>query len=249
MNPFANTQNTSGDKIGGEQDRLGGFQVHNTDVYPATIKLAYAGVSAGGANSMTFEVELDGGGKYSWTEWVTSGTAKGCLPYFEKDGEKQYLPGFNRANAISLMTTGKELGATNFEEKMVKLYNSNTKTEVPTPTKVAVDMIGKKILLGIIKIATNKQAATGNLDANGKKVYADTNEVREINEVDKVFHYETRRTLQEAMAKVETAVFIDQWLEANKGKIRDKFKKVEGGAVAGAPAGGSDAKPSESLFS
>lgn len=252
-NPFASTANTSGDKIGGETDRLGGFRVYDTDVYEATIKNAYAGKSDGGANNMTFEVELADGSKYSWVEWVTSGDAKGNLPYFidKNSGEKQYLPGFNRFNAIALMTAGKEPAALTFEEKHVKIYSYAAKAEVPTPVQVAVELLGKKILLGIEKHKVNKQVKSGQKLANGKDEYVDGPESREVNEVSKVFHFETRRTLQEAMAKQEEAVFIDKWTESNKGKVKDKMKPAAvGTGTAGAPSasGGSD-KPTTSLFS
>ncbi|AUV61818.1 single strand DNA binding protein [Pseudomonas phage Littlefix] len=251
-NPFASTANTAGEKIGGESDRLGGFRVYDTDVYEATIKNAYAGKSDGGAANMTFEVEMADGSKYSWVEWVTSGNEKGNLPYYinKQSGEKEYLPGFNRFNAIALMTAGKEPAALVFEEKHVKIYSYAAKAEVPTPVQVAVELLGKKILLGIEKHKVNKQVKSGKQLPNGKDEYVDGPEAREVNEVSKVFHFETRRTLQEAIAKLDAGVFIDKWTEANKGKVKDKMKPVAGGATAGAPnaSGGSD-KPTASLFS
>lgn len=247
-NPFANTSNTSGEKIGGDEDRLGGFRIHDTDVYEATVKVAYAGSADSGASNMNFEVELADGSTYKWTEWVTSGTAKGGLNYFvDAKGEKQYLPGFNRFNSMAMMMTGKEPHQLTFEEKHVKLYSSAAKAEVPTPVKVAVELTGKKILLAIEKQLVNKQAKTGNKLPNGKDEYADTNEPREVNEVTKVFHFESRRTLKEAIAKLEKGEFIDKWIEANKGKVKDRMKPVVGGATAGAPVT-ADSKPTESLF-
>lgn len=254
VNPFAATANTTGEKIGGETDRLGGFRVFDTDAYEVTIRNAYAGKSDGGANNMTFEVEMADGTKYSWVEWVTSGTSKGCLPYFvDKEGEKQYLPGFNRFNAIALMTAGKEPAALKFEEKHVKIYNYAAKADVPTPVQVAVELLGKKIYIGIEKHKVNKQVKNGEKLPSGKDKYVNGPEAVEKNEVTKIFHFETKRTLKEAIAKLETGEFFDQWVEKNKGKVFDKMKPSEVGAgTAGAPgasAQSGDKPATASLFS
>ena len=59
-------------------DRLGGFQIRATDIYPATIKAAYAGQSAGGARNVTIVAELPDG-EYSETIYVTN--KKGVYAY------------------------------------------------------------------------------------------------------------------------------------------------------------------------
>ena len=70
--------NLSNDGLEQTQDRLGGFNVRETDVYEATIKVAYAGQSAGGARNVTLVVNLPDG-EYSETIYVTN--KKGCLLY------------------------------------------------------------------------------------------------------------------------------------------------------------------------
>lgn len=252
INPFASTANTTGEKIAGEQDRLGGFLI-DSDAYEATIKQAYAGKSDGGAASMSYEVEFANGRTFKWTEWTTSGDAKGNKPYWvdEKTGNKNYLPGFNRARAIANMAAGKELHELKFEIRQVKLYNKVAETEVPTPTAVAVELLGKKVYLGIQKQLVNKTADSGEKTAAGKPIYKRIAEGREVNEVDKIFHFPSKRTLQEAEAKLDTAEFFDAWLAENKGKVVKKMKKAEmetpaGGGTSGAPG---EAKPTTaSLF-
>lgn len=242
-NPFAATANTDGDKIEQESDRLAGNFIWDTDAYLVTINAAYAGKSAGGASSMSYEVTGPDGRKFKWTEWVTSGDAKGNKPYFEKDGQKTYLPGYNRSNAIALLTTEKELHALIFEEKVIKLRNATTKTDVPTPVQMATGIIGKQIILGIAKQEVNKQAK----GADGK--YVDTAETRFTNEVDKIFYAKDKRTVAELRNKTTEAEFYAKWLEANKGKVIDRVKKVAAGAQAGAPGAANDAAPTDSLFS
>lgn len=245
MNPFANTANTTGETIEQESDRLGGSFIWDTDAYLVTIKNAYSDKSAGGAASMNYEVTGEDGRNFRFTEWVTSGDAKGNKPYFEKDGKKTYLPGFNRANAIAMLTTEKELSGLKFEEKLVKIRNKDTKTDVPTPKAVAVEMIGKQVYLGILKIESNKSVKVGD-------VYKMTAETRFENEVDKVFYAKDKRTIAELRAKSPESEFYAKWVETNKGKTVNKVKAAEvaGGATAGAPgqAANADSVPTDSLF-
>lgn len=55
--------------------------------------------------------------------WMTSGTAKGCKNYYEdRNGTKQYLPGFLIANSIALLTVVAELSQLETETKVVNVY-------------------------------------------------------------------------------------------------------------------------------
>lgn len=246
-NPFGDSIQQSND-IKGNEDRLGGFRIHESDIYPAEIVLAYFGESKGGARMMNYEVKLPDGSKFSWVEYVTSGRDKGQKNYSEKDGEKSYLPGYIRANAIANMCAGKDLDKLSFEDKTLKLYNYDAKAEVPTPAKVAVELIGKTVYLGIHKVLTNK-SVKGMKD--GKEAWLRTAETKEENIVDKVFHYPKKLTLSEAVEKAEEPKFFDQWLERHKGKVINRVKEAETTAgTAGAPgqSGGANDKPSSSLF-
>ena len=55
MSVFGNLTN---DGLEETNDRLGGFNVRDTDASDATIKVAYAGQSAGGARNVTLVVNL-----------------------------------------------------------------------------------------------------------------------------------------------------------------------------------------------
>lgn len=246
MNPFANTVNTSNEQIEGDSDRLGGSFVWDSAAYEVTILSAYAGKSAGGAGSMNFEVQGADGRKFKFTEWVSSGDAKGNKPYYEKDGKKSYLPGFNNVNAIAMFTTHKELGALTFETKLVKLRNKDTKTDVPTEVPMAVELIGKKFILGLLKVETNKTTKVGNEYLPvAKKGEPGVPETRFENEIGKVFYLDNKCTiaeLREAKQKgtAPVAAFYDQWVEANTGKVinkvkTDKLVAAPGDGPAGAP--------------
>lgn len=247
MNPFANTVNTTNDAIEGDSDRLGGSFIWDSAAYLVTILAAYAGKSAGGAGSMNFEVQGPDGRKFKFTEWVTSGDAKGNKPYYEKDGKKSYLPGFNNVNAIAMFCTKKELNALTFESKIVKLRNKDTKSDVPTEMPMATELLGKQFILGLVKVETNKTKKVGNeykpvADATGAPV------TRFENEVGKIFFADNNCTiaeLREAKQKGITPVadFYPKWAEANTGKVINKVKKDglvpenDGVGPAGTPTG------------
>jgi hypothetical protein len=257
LNPFANTANTTNESIETDSDRLGGGFVWDTDAYEVTILSAFAAKSKGGAGSMTLEVQSADGRKHKFTEWVTSGDAKGNKPYYERDGKKSYLPGFNNMNAIAMFCAKKELNALTFETKIVKLRNFDTKTDVPTEVPMAVELIGKKFILGLLKVEENKTKKVGNdylpvADATGAPI------TKFNNEIGKIFFADNKCTIAELRqakqsGSTPTAEFYDKWVEANKGKVIDKVKKdglvpeAGGAGPAGTPtdAGGAEV---DSLF-
>lgn len=249
FNPFASMV-TSNEAKGEDTDHLGGnFGPIDTGVYDMTIKMAYAIVSKGGANGVVFEFASEDGKKtVSLTEYISSGKDKGYTNYYEdkQTGEKKLLPGYLKVDSIALLATMQELGAQTWEEKLVPIYNYDAKGEVPTKVPVCTSMLGCKIKLGVLKINENK---TKKNDATGK--YDKINEAREINEVNKIFHAETGKTIQEYREKVENAEFLAKWIAKYGTATIDKFKTVAGAPVAGAPAGQAAAgggKPTASLF-
>lgn len=244
-NPFGDSiVNNTGKEVAGEKDTLGGFRVLDSGVYDFTISAAYAGMADSGAKSMTYVGKLADGSEFSFTEWVTAGTAKGGKSFtVNEKGEASYLPGFNRANAIAMLTLEKGLGDLVFSAAIIKKWNKAAQAEINTEVQMASELIGKTIALGIQKQIVNKQAQNKTTNK-----WEDTNEKRETNEVDKIFQVGTRRTLQEALAKQAEGEFVTKWIEANK-EPRNRFKEVAnapGAATGGAPTGD---KPTTSLFS
>jgi len=93
-----------------EKDVLGGRTVFPTGLYTMVIDMAYLDTSKGGAVNLNLTFKDASGRSFNQTLYLTSGTAKGGLNYYTaKDGTKRYLPGFNQANAICRLTTGKEI--------------------------------------------------------------------------------------------------------------------------------------------
>lgn len=237
---------TSDESIANEKDSVGGGGVLESNIYPAKVTLAYVTKSNGGAIGLVFAAKTTEGRDIKQTLWMTSGTEKGCKNYYEKDGQKNYLPGFLAANALALLTTGKEVSELETETKVVNVYNSDAKAEVPTKVEMIMDLLGKDILIGLIKQTVNK---TKKDEVTG--VYLPTGETRDENEIDKFFRASDRKTTAEIRAQAEEAKFADTWLQKWEGKVKDKSSKTAATGTPGAPRAAAPAaakKPATSLF-
>lgn len=246
-NPFGNLTN---DGLEETEDRLGGgYQPLETDLYTGVIKAFYAGKSKSSDArnvSVLFQV---GDKEYRETIYVTNKNGENWFLNKDDKTKKVPLPGFTTIDDICLAATGQALADQAWEEKTIKLYDYDLKKEVPTVVMMAVDVIGKTVSLGIQKILENK----GEKQADGS--YEPGPETREINSIVKAFHTETKMTMAEARAGKEAGEFWDQWVEKNKGVVRDnrKIKDGQAGSVAGkaapkAGATGATTAPRKSLF-
>lgn len=238
--------NMTTDGLEQAQDRLGGFSLKETDIYPGTIKAAYAGKSEGGAMNITLIVDL-AGSEYRETIYISNKKGENFFLNPQDNTKKVPLPGFTTINDICLIAVGKPLSEMGTEEKVFNVYDKDAKRELPKTVQMLTELIGGKIALGIVKSIVNKSEK----DAAG--VYQPTAETREENTIDKVFHPEEKKTVAEAV-NGQDGGFWDKWLEKNKGKTIDKRKVKDGQAGSSsrpAPAAGgqSSAAPArQSLF-
>ena len=231
-----------------ETDSVGGGGVLESGLYPMKVTMAYLEKSAGGALAVSLHLEGVNGGQTRQKLWVASGDAKGNKNYYEtQQGEKRYLPGFNNANALCLLTVGKELGQMTTEEKLVKIYSFDAGAEVPTKVEVLTDLIGQEILTGLQKQIVDKRVKAD----DGS--YQPTGETREENEIDKFFRASDRMTTAEIRAEATEAAFAETWENKWTGNTRDRSSKGGTGQTgapstpaANAPAAGK--KPTASLF-
>lgn len=214
-------------------DRLGGFQIRATDIYPATIKAAYAGQSAGGARNVTIVAELPDG-EYSETIYVTNKKGENWFLNQNDKSKKVPLPGFTTIDDICLVTTGKPLAEQDSEEKVVKVYDFDERKELPKAVPMLVDLIGQTLFLGIVQQTVDKNQKN---ESTGE--YEPTGETRDENVIEKVFHDPTKMTVVEARQGATEPVFYEKWLSKNKGNIRNKAKGADGkGTQSGRPGGG-----------
>lgn len=223
-------------------DRLGGGFLVDSDIYKMRVKVAYVGTSKGGAMSITFLLD-NNGQEYRETFYVRSKEGK---PYYETKNKQQApLPGFSIVNDICLITTEKELEQQAHDQKVLNIWDSDAKKELPKSVHVLTDLAGKEVALGIIRRKVNKAEQ----DSSGK--WVDTAESKEENITDKVFHPELKVTVTEAKKGME-AKFWDAWLSKNKGQVPDKRTiKDDAPAASGSapkPTSGGSAPVKKSLF-
>lgn len=224
-----------------QQDRLGGQYTVDSGLYDATIKLAYITNSQSSKAKCVVTVLDLNGFELTTRTWVTNSQGK---PTYEKNNKKFTLPGYELINDMCLMSTGIGLAEQTIEDKTIKVYDPNEQKEVDKNMPVITSVLGKPVTVAVLKVIENKQKK-GN---DGK--YHDINEKREINEIDKFFHTETKMTTVEVMKKTQIAeadLFYTKWGEKNSGKTRDKYKEVAG--TAPSSGSGAPSKQSKSLFS
>ena len=194
-----------------EAQDFDGKRTVDTGVYTGKIKLAYLDKSKGGANSVNLQLDVEGK-TVNFTEYVTSGTEKGCLNYYVKDGKKRLLPGMEKMNHLSLAVTGSDLSKQTVEPKVIKIWDFDLKKEAPVKRDVITSLNGKDIVLAIQEIQENK--------------YSDPTKSVSKNEIVKVLVTDTKQTLAEKAADKEAA-WADNWESKNKGVIKDNFKAPE----------------------
>lgn len=238
---------TTSNDIAAEKDSVGGGSVLDSNVYNFTVKLAYLQKAASDALSLVVHLTTEDNKEVRQQFWMTSGKEKGCKNYYvDKKGDKQYLPGFNMANSLCLLTVGKEISQMETETKVVNVYSKEASAEVPTNVEMLTELLGKQVLGGLIKQVVDKNVK----DAAGN--YVPSGETREENELDKLFRERDGKTTAEILAQAPEAVFIETWKKKWVGQVRDRASKQAGTAGApkagAAPAGGTS-KPQNSLFS
>ena len=219
--------------IQADKDVLGGskFGAWESGVYDTVIELAYVDESKGGAMNINFVFKTAEGKELRQHIYVTSGKEKGQTNYYtDKDGNKKYLPGFTQANDLCLLSAGEALSDIETETKTISLYSSEQKKEVPTKKEVLVDLIGKEVTLGVVKVIEDKYNKPG--------------ETRTINDISKVFRTSDHLTANEIRSEETEATFYAAWKEKNTGIVINKAGK-NGAAAAGSAT--ADA-PKKSLF-
>lgn len=233
----------SDNTIENEKDSVGGGGVLESGLYEFKILSAYVTKAASEAIGIVLNFENADKKRLRQTVYITSGKEKGGSNFYtdQKTGEKKYLPGYLMANSLALLTTGKEINELDTEDKVIPVYNSEAKKEIPTKVDMIMDLVGKDVLLGVLKQTVDKTAK----DGAGK--YVPTGETRDENEIDKIFRASDRMTTAEIRGNAEVAVFADTW--ANKWTGITKNKATKTGATSGLPKVGSGTpKPGTSLF-
>jgi hypothetical protein len=214
-------------KGGKETDRLGGGGVLETAVYPFVLDSIYTTESKKSAVGIVVNLLVgDNQQKYSETFWITTGSDKGCNPYYEKDGQKNWLPSYVMLDSFTNMINGKGITDQDTDTRVLNIYDYETQKEIPTKVETLVDLLGIKGFVAITKVRSNKQV-------KGDNGYVDSPEERFTNQVSKFFNSEKQTATEKAAGVAGT--FADKWAEKYNGKVTDKYKEVKG-VAAGAPS-------------
>ena len=231
------------DDVKEEKISLGAGGVWETNVYPCIIEAAYVSVAKTEAIFVNIHARREDGQVLKTALCVQSGKAKGSKNYWvdKKNGDKQYLPGFNQANAISLLSVGKGINELDEETKVIKLWDFDASKELPKEVPMLVELVNQEITLGVLKQVEDKNVKNENGD------YVPSGETREVNEVERVFRTSDGLNTLEIKAGETEAVFIHDWKKKWEGKVKNKSKGATAGTTAGAPAG-SAAAPKKSIF-
>lgn len=233
------------DSIKEAKDSVGGNGPLESGIYNFNVALAYLGKAESGALSLNLHLKSDEGHELRQTLWMTSGKNKGGKNYYEKNGEKHYLPGFTLAEHLSLLTVGKSIADLDTEEKVVSLYSFEAQAEVPTKVQVLTDLLGKEVIGAVFKQTVDKTKK------NESGEYLPTGETRDENELDKFFRARDQLTVAEIRAQASEPAFINTWRDKWAGKTRNRSKGANGNnGTAGAPSAAAqpENKPKNSLF-
>lgn len=238
-NAFGNLNN---EQMEQNRDVLGGgFQPFESNAYPATIKAAYSTKSQHGALGLGLILLIDGR-EYSETIWVTNRDGK---PYYVRDDKKIPLPGYANADELCLLVTGKGLAEQAQEEKVIKLYDFQARSEVPTKVQMLVDLLGAKINVGLLKTLEDKNSR------NDDGSYSPTGQTRDANSINKFFHGESLLTLNEVKAAKTEPEFHEAWVKKNKGTVVNNSKGAAQEGKTGSPSAAASAAasgPAKPLF-
>ena len=232
--------------IGTEEDRLGGSGPIGSGLYQCIIEMCYLRVADSGAvAAVTWLKEAESGRRITQEFWIQSGTAKGCKNYYERDGKKHYLPGYNMLQSMARLAAEKEVAELSEDQKVVPIYDFQERKEVEKEVTVLSDLVGKKIAAGIFLQTVDKN------EKNAAGDYVPSGDTRDENEVDKFFRADDLMTQAEILAGIPNASFAAQWEEKWAGKPRNFAKAVRHDSLGAAAPGGNGVQSgsaTQSLF-
>lgn len=237
--------NLTNDGLEESQDRLGGREVFDTNVYDLTVKAMYAGQSDHGAHSVTV-VGMIAGKEYKETIYITNRKGENFFLNKQDKTKKVPLPGFTTIDELCLILTGSPLSEQATEEKIVNIYNKAEGKELPTAVPMLMDCLGKEAKVAIVATLENKSKSDGN---GGYTPIADE---QTVNNIDKVFHPTLLVTVPEARRDAALAGegkealgagFHEKWVKRNAGKTRDKRTFKDGADVKSGRPGRSSTPP------
>ena len=220
-------------------DRIGGFQIWPSGLYKTKIDEAFMTVSNEGAIGLAVTLKNDKGNIYKEIFWVVGKKGK---TYWERDGVRHNIPGFDRAKHLCLLTTGKTLKELEdtVEVKIINERNRDTSEMGQKKVDMVMGLLDQEINVGIIANIVDKNIK------DDKGNWVPSGETREQNEIDKFFDSETNLTYSEIKAGKTEPDFAAEWANNWNGKTKNKARGLPG--TGNAPATGGAKPATKSLF-
>ena len=224
--------NLGGEGVKTQEDRVtdaGGKYISETGKYDVIVKKAYMDISASGALCFNMTVQTEDEKEMSITEYI-SNAKKEVFYTDKKDGTKKYMPSYVRMKNVDFLLTKKLQETPRTEKKLIKVWNTEAKKEVPTEKDMLVEWVGKPLTILVTKTKEFKQ--TKNADG----VYVDTDEVKTLAVVDFYVDAVTNKTQNEISGNQEPLI-CTKWLEKHPSDfVRDRTNgKGKAATPSGAP--------------
>jgi hypothetical protein len=219
-----------------------------SNIYNAIIKYAYAIKSKGGALGVTVVLTTPEGRELKEIQYITSGDAKGNKTYYEKENaetkamEQFSLPGFNAIDSLCRLVLGKGVLECDNEKRTIKLYDYDTKTELPKEVDMLIDLVGKPVAVAVLNQIEDKTAKSAQTGA-----YEPTGKTYSTNVIDKYLDADDRKTAQEKANNVE-ATFAEAWLTKWKDQVSNQSTTSKTAGQPGAPAATGEVAKKTNLF-
>lgn len=234
-----------------ESDVTGGTYLVDSGLYDMVIDMAYLTQSRS-SKAIALVLKLKGRDGVMLNETIYFTNRNGDIHYI-KEGEKIALPGYAQLNSLAHVVENKGFMEVlqSAQEKQVMVYDWDEKKDVAQTKEVVMDLINKKVKVGVLR----QYEDIGDSNNN----YAPSGFSREANKFDKFFDIDSGKTFGEISAGKE-ATYIDKWLARNENITRDMTKNkiglkpkpkdaqpAPGGATGGNAPAATAAAP-ESLF-
>ena len=221
MGLLSKVKSTKTEKV---EDRVGGFQVHPTDVYDALLERVYAYKTDGGTLAVVVEAEIypnpdsDETKRYSQTFYVTNGDGENF--YTDGQGKKRLNSSWVIIDSLAVLATKGEAGLAELDTEDITIKLKRDGKEVNEDVESFFELEGLECKLAIQHVNKPK---TQKVD--GKWVELE-GEFSDSNEVNHVFNDEGFTAL-EYEAELAKPEFMEKWLKQWKGKTRTVKPKAK----------------------
>lgn len=192
-------------------ESAGTTSVLDTGLYQAMLKAVYLDTTKGGTPVANAVVEINGLTKTFPMYIAYKDTKK---PVKVVNGQRQVIPGYKQLNSLAYCATGLTIDALTQEEKVIKVYDWNTRKEEPQTVLAFSELMGKQIAVGIKKVEKHKTAKV-----NGQ--YLPTTETYFTNEIDR--YYTPDGLLAQEKATGSEAKYAVKWKEKTGQIFQEKL--------------------------